>query len=181
MRARGFTLIELLVTISVLGTLATLAAPSFVELLDRRRLVSQAEAMVNLVQQARIEALKHTTVAASRSITLTVNPSSPWYAGLKEGTAACNGTATDCVVNEGGVDVTRLIRGTECSSCTLTAPTSQTSFIFNFRGLVGGASDTAITFQSPRGKQLRVAVSRIGRVSVCSPTSNVTGYSSCPP
>lgn len=184
---RGFTLIELLIVVLIGTVLLTLAGPSFVDMLDRRRLVSQAEAVHNLVQVARMEAARHSTVNAgslpARSVTLTVKPAAPWYVGLRAGTGACDGSAASCAVNEGGTAVTRLVTASDCTGCTLSSPSAQTLLTFTFRGLVepsnGMLADTLITLRSPRGKELRVAVSPIGRAALCSPSGSVSGYPSC--
>ncbi|QIC72503.1 prepilin-type N-terminal cleavage/methylation domain-containing protein [Acinetobacter indicus] len=40
-RQNGFTLIELMVTIAILGIIATMAAPSFTDMLQKRKLESE--------------------------------------------------------------------------------------------------------------------------------------------
>ena len=54
----GFNLIEVLVTLTVLGLLITLGAPSLSEWLQNQRIRSAAEAIVNGMQVARGEAIK---------------------------------------------------------------------------------------------------------------------------
>jgi type IV fimbrial biogenesis protein FimT len=55
---RGFNLIEVLVTLTVLGVLIALAAPTFGEWLQSQRIRAGAEAIVNGMQVARAEAIK---------------------------------------------------------------------------------------------------------------------------
>ena len=57
-RQRGFTLVELLVTLSVLAILAGLAAPSFIQLLEKRAVNAQVNAFADALRLARSEALK---------------------------------------------------------------------------------------------------------------------------
>ena len=57
--ASGFTLVELMITIGVLVVLTTLAVPSFVDLLDRNRLRGAGDALISLISNARIEAIKN--------------------------------------------------------------------------------------------------------------------------
>lgn len=56
--ASGFTLIELMVTVAVLAILATLAAPSFNNLIHSNRLTGAANDLVAAFQVARMEAIR---------------------------------------------------------------------------------------------------------------------------
>ncbi|GAB1407093.1 hypothetical protein MASR1M8_10120 [Thermomonas brevis] len=58
-RGKGFTLVELMVTVAVLAIVATLAVPSFNNLIRGNRLVSSANEMVTLLQTARAAAIGH--------------------------------------------------------------------------------------------------------------------------
>lgn len=57
-RARGFTLIELMVAVAVIAILATVAAPSFQEIMHRNRLTAAANEYVAALQTARMEAIR---------------------------------------------------------------------------------------------------------------------------
>ncbi|MDP1650285.1 MAG: prepilin-type N-terminal cleavage/methylation domain-containing protein [Rubrivivax sp.] len=179
--SRGLTLIELVVTVAVLVVLGAAAFPDMGEFIDRHRLVSQTHAIAELAQTARSEATKRSAGGASelKSIAMTINPGSPWSIGLANGTAACSGSS--CVINQGGTNVPYAVTATQCSGCAMASPASQSVMVFDLRGLVTGAvAETAITLTSPRSKQLSVRISRLGRISVCSPGGSVTGYPSCP-
>jgi type IV fimbrial biogenesis protein FimT len=165
LRQRGFTLIELMVTITVLAILASLAGPSMGDMIERRRLASQTEAITDLLHLARSEAIKHSGVTLPRSVAVTVSPGSAWFVGVANGDTACTNTAS-CVLNDGGQAVARYVSNTECSSCTMTAPTGTVPelLVFSFRGMVeAGGADRVIELKSPKGYQTRVSVSRIGR------------------
>lgn len=56
--AFGFTLIEMMVTITILGILTALAAPSFASLVDRWRVIETAESLQSTIYFARSEAIK---------------------------------------------------------------------------------------------------------------------------
>lgn len=56
LRPRGLTLVELMIAIVVAAILATLAVPSFVELMQRQRLQSAASGLMADLQYARTEA-----------------------------------------------------------------------------------------------------------------------------
>jgi type IV fimbrial biogenesis protein FimT len=180
--SRGLTLIELVVTVAVLGVLGATAFPAMGEFIDRQRLVSQTLAIAELAQMARSEATKRSASGASdlKSIAMTVNPGSSWSIGLANGAAGCSTEAT-CVINQGGLLAKYMVTATQCSGCTMASPASQSVMVFDLRGLVTGATaETAITLSSPRSKQLSVRISRLGRISVCSPGGTVTGYPTCP-
>ena len=55
---RGFNIIEVLVTLTVLGVLIALGAPSFADWLQTQRIRGGAEAIVNGLQVARSEAIQ---------------------------------------------------------------------------------------------------------------------------
>ena len=57
-KSRGVTLIELMVTIVVLAILASMAIPSFTNMMERQRLINATEAIYSDLQNARSEAVK---------------------------------------------------------------------------------------------------------------------------
>ncbi|WP_432720895.1 GspH/FimT family pseudopilin [Jeongeupia wiesaeckerbachi] len=61
-RARGFTLIEMLVAIAILSILLAIGIPSFVDLLNRKRLENTANDYLSLIAYAKSEALKRNAV-----------------------------------------------------------------------------------------------------------------------
>ena len=200
-RSRGFTLIELVVVVAVLGVLAAVAFPGMRNYMDKQRLVSQVRAIAELAQVARAEAIKHSSGDALRTVSMTVSPAGSWFVGLSNGAAACTTPAT-CKSNEGGALVTKfaskiaiaatgaspyIAAGTAppipagpCPTCTFTSPGGQQVVTFDMRGLVAtGGADLQITMQSPLGKQLGLSVSRLGRISLCTPGGSVGGYPTC--
>jgi type IV fimbrial biogenesis protein FimU len=71
--ASGFTLVELMVIVAVLGIFASIAVPSFADLVRRNRVQSASEELYNLLQYARTEA-----VARGRPITIEKNQGGSW-------------------------------------------------------------------------------------------------------
>ncbi len=60
-RFAGFTLIELMIVLAVLVIIITLAAPSFNDALERRRLAGAGDEIFNAVNYARSEAIMRNT------------------------------------------------------------------------------------------------------------------------
>lgn len=182
-----------MITVAVLGILAAFAVPSMTDFYDRKRLVSQTEAISNLLQFGRSEAIKVSTGL----ISVTFNRTPPWFMGLSNGTAGCTNAAT-CVISEGAASVTRHLTATECPNCSLAitedTPTgaAKTSLImvFDLRGMVsqanvdgGGlamsAHDYFMTLTSPKNKKLSLSIGKLGRITICSPAGKIANYPSC--
>lgn len=82
-RTRGLSLVELMVTIAVLAILATIAAPSFLNMIRQYQLTSTANEVLGLVQYARSEAVK-------RAVNITVDiagEDGSWSAVVTDGTS----------------------------------------------------------------------------------------------
>ena len=81
-RHQGFTLVELLVTIIVSGILLAIAIPSFINLMDKRRLVGAADNLLADMRFAQSEAVKtnvpvvitFTTLGASWTYSMNTTP-----------------------------------------------------------------------------------------------------------
>lgn len=57
-REAGFTLIETLIVITVIGILVLIAAPAFLQMLNRFKLTGAARELASLMQAARMEAIR---------------------------------------------------------------------------------------------------------------------------
>jgi prepilin-type N-terminal cleavage/methylation domain-containing protein len=84
-RGRGFTTVELLITLSILGTLTALAAPSLTAALRRTMISSASNDLLGAVNRARTEAQR----AGGAGMPFTVCASSQ---SATPGTASCTGT-----------------------------------------------------------------------------------------
>lgn len=88
---RGFTTAELLVTLSILGTLAALAAPSLTAALRRTMISSASSDLMGAVNRARIEAQR----TGGAGVPFTVCASSQ---SATPATASCSGTWEEGVI-----------------------------------------------------------------------------------
>jgi type IV fimbrial biogenesis protein FimT len=71
---RGFTLIEAMIVIAILGILAALAGPSFVDMIKTARVRGAASDLYSSLLTARSEAIK-------RRKTMTITPAASWAGG----------------------------------------------------------------------------------------------------
>jgi type IV fimbrial biogenesis protein FimT len=61
-QVKGFTIIELMITLVVVGTLLLIAVPSFQSWIERNRIRTAAEGVLNGLQLARVEAIKRNAI-----------------------------------------------------------------------------------------------------------------------
>lgn len=70
-KCSGFSLIEVMVSVAVLGILASLAAPSFSESINRYRIASVRDDLIGSIQLARSEAIRRGVAVSLRRTTTT--------------------------------------------------------------------------------------------------------------
>lgn len=161
LRSKGFTIIELMVTIAVLAILITIALPSFESMIEKKRIIGAAESIYSDLQFARSESVKR-----SRDVLLTVTS-----------TASGGCASWSITVTENSVPL-----ATTCGDAFPFITLTSNNFTRTFdgiRGTVGSGETVAIT--SEKGLEIRVVLSRFGRVRSCSPAGvkHVGGYPSC--
>ena len=180
----GFTLIEMIATVAVLAVLVTVGIPSFQETIDKRRLTGAAEQLQADLQYARSEAIKRN---GNVFVTFT-GTGTTWCYGMSATTATCNcTTSTSCQLDT----VEKVVNQTGFRNISL-GVASITGNNLNFeprRGLVSMNNNAtpivtgSVTLTSTSStKSLRIDVSRLGRVKLCSPSGsgNLSGYPTCP-
>ena len=165
-RQRGLTLIELMVALGIVAVLASLAVPSYGHMVAWQRLKAAAENMAVDLAELRFQ-------AAQRGVALhlQVTPGADWCYSM----AVASGC--DCRVPQ------------QCQMKTVRAKDHPgvlllegQSFLFEPQaGLSNtfGASANGALLQSADGRQLRVAVSPLGRPRVCAPGAALPGYAAC--
>lgn len=154
---RGFTLIELIVVVSVLAIMATLAAPSLINLLDNRRLNGAAEAVLAELQFARSEAIMR-----SGEITLQLPSNGLWL-----------------VVRDANNQDIRRIDSDDFPRITFSPNNTWDDGILMdpVRGLALRTTNTdqvispvaRITVADPRGRSLEIRLNALGRSWICQP------------
>ncbi len=189
---QGFTLIELMVTVAVLGVILTLAAPSFSDMLDRRRLVAAGQAIFEQVAFARSEAIKRNKIIYVRAV-VDGTDDTVWALGISEFTG-CDPTI-DTLGDPVNTDAC-LIRADEDVADASTAPDDWTlrridstgygiplsmtnaTLQISFDPVRGTASGNAIAVEGAGGQEIQIVVSTLGRVRQCS-SDHVGGLPGC--
>ena len=144
--ARGFSLIELLVTVSVAAILASIALPSFAELIRTNRLITTADQFNADLLIARREAIK-------RNVRVLVCPAGTTAGRCGSGASAWAGGWMVCYDNDfsGDCDDSTSTNPNPIrkhaaidSSLTLTGPATMARF--NANGTQGDAGAASLTF-----------------------------------
>jgi type IV fimbrial biogenesis protein FimT len=150
-RHHGFTMVELLIVVAAVAVLAALVAPSFNEQLARRRLEGVATDLSTDLQFAR--------------------------------TQAVSDRSTVQVITENGGARYRLVNGAGTTLKAVDLPTGITAtdaVTVTYDQLRGTANATQITLSNVRTTaQMRVDTNVMGRVSICSPSGGLKGYTPC--
>jgi type IV fimbrial biogenesis protein FimT len=150
-RARqvGFTAIELMVTVAVVAVLATMAAPSFQQLIATQRIKSVASALSESLWVARSEALKRNDNVAFNF----TNSGSNSAVGDWKITQSSDGTGTALLQQEGSPSVV-----------STTSTGGNLLFVFNSSGRLTSGGSSSIQLSVPSANVNRwVCISVSGR------------------
>lgn len=172
----GITLIETLTAVVVLGVLVAASVPSFNQFIQGGRLKGALESVFANLQYAKSEAIKR-----NQQVYLTFTEAGDtWCYGL---TAASGSPACTC-------DTTA--RTTTCEiatvysddykNITIDSSTAPTSRQYSFNPIRGSADSGNVTLSNGT-YTLRVVISSLGRIKICSPDNaglpGLTDYPGC--
>jgi type IV fimbrial biogenesis protein FimT len=163
----GFTLLELLLVVSVLAILMLIAVPSMRSMLTRNYLKAAAQSIAEDLQWTRSEAIKRNRMLR---VTFDVNQ---WCYGIdEEGSADC-----DCRLSPDATGACALQRrsGADFPGISLAATFSGTSF----DPRRATSNNGTLTLTAAQGPTLKVVLSRLGRVRICSAAGVFAGYAAC--
>lgn len=157
-RQMGFTLPEIAITLAISGILTAMAVPSFTGMLERRKLVSAAEAIESDLRWARGEAIKQNT-----AVTVAFTPGAPpatWGYTINPGSKTVNSAS---VAEYKGIGLATNFGGNNTT----------------FDPVRGTANSGTVTVTSATGKQLRIILSILGRTHICSVGGTIGDHDPC--
>ncbi len=172
-RRRGWSLVETLVVMAVLGVLAAVALPAFQHLADNARLRGLAEQKVATLRLAMSESIQR-----GQPVSVSYREAEggqPWCYGLSLQSGCDCRVPGQCQLD--GVE--RVTWGHDHPGIGLVAGLSGKRFAIQPRRGTVTAGNVQLTGRN--GKGLRVVVSGLGRIRVCSPAGDaqLNGYPVC--
>lgn len=179
-RNSGFSLVELLVTIAVVGILASVAAPSFQSMIEKRRLIAATEGVYAHLQFSRSEAVKF---GRDTPLNVSVKTGTPWCIGISNDVSSCDCNQTDttnvtaCVYGPTGLTSMRNLIGSEFTNISLATNQANVQ-VDSIRGAFGGTAGAVTLTSAPSSWTTKVIFSQLGRIRICS-NSGIGGYPSC--
>jgi len=198
MAESGVSLLEVIIAMAILAIIISVAVPNLSGLGANQRLVGAAEQLFGHLQQARSEAIARSTVVY---VNFNTDGTTTWQYGMSSANSLCALTATApttasaCVITvndgdalfdsgNGSIDTGDLVlmRFTntdyEDVAMGITGFSSgNTQFVFD--PVRGTSTSGQVNLLASTGRQLRVAVSLLGRVEICSPDGSVQSYGTC--
>ena len=160
----GFSLIELMVTLSIVGILATLAAPSFKVILANAQIRTAAQALHDGLQLARVEAIRR-----NARVIFTKGTQSTWTVSVESDAST--------------VQTRPYTEGSSAATVAVT-PTNATQVTFDGLGRVKSNTDASSSItqldidvpttliQASSSREQRVTITSGGAIRLCDP--NVT-------
>lgn len=195
---KGFTLLEMLIAMTILAIIITIALPSMSGFTVNQRLVGAAEQVYAHLQQARSEAVTRNTPVF---MNFAVDGTASWEYGMSSANSLCDLTVTvatgasacsisvddgDGVLDpgDGSVDTADLLLmrftdldypGVQMNIANFSSGNTQ----ITFDPLRGTATAGEVNLTGANGNDLRVRVSLLGRVNICTPDDSMGAYQAC--
>ncbi len=189
MRSRassGLTLVELLVTCAILAILLAVAAPSLNDFLNRRRVENVANVIASDLMYARAETnLRVASVIVFFQKTADQSCYSIVQTYLIGPFCECSlgaGAACDPAVNtdiEMRTFQAMHSKGVEFESFSPAPPIGANRIAFTRPLGTPMVPGFFVVVSGARGAKLRIDLSAVGRVRICSPNASMPGYASC--
>lgn len=186
----GLSLIELVVVVAVLAIVLAVAAPSFSEMIYRKRVEGVAAELVTDIQLLRAQALMKPSATVrnelgeARALNATIRVGSAnsqacyvlfWEIG-SHGCSCDEKPGRACVKSFAEIKTVHLPKANELVVSTQTADGSGR---FQAGTPTFEPNGFAITISGNRSGSLRVSVDNLGRVSTCTPDGSFPNYASC--
>jgi len=166
-QSSGFTLTELMITVAIIGILASIAVPSFQDMIERNRLKEAVESLKSDLMFARTEAIKR---SANVTISRKTGDDGAWCYGLTTNNSCdCSAAPSTCEI--------KTVLGSEYMKTNIRS-VWVADLTFNFRR--GGSGTSSACFSSTK-YTAKVQTSREGRVTICTNNNStaLSGYAEC--
>jgi type IV fimbrial biogenesis protein FimT len=196
----GISMLEILIALAILGIILIVSVPNLSDLGANQRLVGATEQLYGHLQQARSEAIARSTPVYVNFNTNALTPAT-WQYGMSSANSLCSLAATTpttvsaCVITvndgdalfdpgDGSVDTGDLVLmrfpSTDYPDVVMAIAgfsSGNTQFVFD--PVRGTATSGQVNLATTTGRSLRVTVSLLGRVAICSPDGSVASYGTC--